>query len=242
MVYLEDALFAPIHDGDALMLDIRTMEAADRDEIARLIFHSTNQYYQSIGRSPIFQGNELDPGFIFDVYQELDPGCGLVAIDRNTIVGSCFVHPRRTHHSLGIMNVHPDHFGKGAARALLGQIIQSATHEGKPVRLVSSCLNLDSYSLYTKAGFVPFATYQDMFVNVPETGLPPLSEATRVRLATHDDLDAILHLEKKVSNIERRQDYQFLSTSRTIFGAWQCWNQKNIPVSWMVFLHLAGRR
>ncbi len=40
---------------------LRQMSPDDRDEVSRLIFHSTNRYYVSIGREPIFKGDELSP-------------------------------------------------------------------------------------------------------------------------------------------------------------------------------------
>ena len=116
-------------------ITLRAMRPGDRDEIARLIFRSTNHYYTTMGRPPIFQGDELSPGFIFDVYAELDPGEGLVATCDEQIVGSCFVHPRPSHISLGIMNVHPDHFGHGIARRLLSAITSRAEAEQTSVRL-----------------------------------------------------------------------------------------------------------
>ncbi|HID24757.1 MAG TPA: GNAT family N-acetyltransferase, partial [Planctomycetaceae bacterium] len=118
---------------------LRNMTPEDREEVARLIYHSTNRYYESIGRDRIFKGDELVPAEMFDVYQRIDPGEGIVAVDDQTgqIIGSCFVHPRETHVSLGIMNSHPDHFGRGVARALLQRIIELAEAQGKPVRLVS---------------------------------------------------------------------------------------------------------
>ena len=191
---------------------LRSMKPDDRDEIARLIYHSTNAYYESIGRERIFQGDELQPGEMFDVYEQIDPGEGLVAIDNATgqIIGSCFVHPRETHFSLGIMNAHADHFGRGVARTILAEIIRRAQEQQKPVRLVSSCFNLDSYSLYTRAGFVPFATYQDMFLEVPESGLPfqPPNNIA-VRAAELSDIDAIAQLERQVSGISRVSDYRY---------------------------------
>tara|TARA_B100000809_G_scaffold236702_1_gene255929 strand:- start:249 stop:1244 length:996 start_codon:yes stop_codon:yes gene_type:complete len=191
---------------------LRNMTPDDRDEVARLIFHSTNGYYVSIGRDPIFRGDPLSPGVMFDVYQRIDPGKGLVAVDDDTgeIIGSCFVHPRETHVSLGIMNSHAEHFGRGVARALLQRIVDDATAAGKPVRLVSSCFNLDSYSLYTRAGFVPFMTFQDMYLEVPESGLahgPPPGIA--VRQATPDDVDAMAELERDISGITRMADYRY---------------------------------
>jgi len=191
---------------------LRTMSVEDRDEVSRLIFHSTNDYYELIGREKIFQGDELLPAAMFDVYEHIDPGKGLLAVDNhsNEIIGSCFVHPRETHVSLGIMNAHSSHFGRGVARALLARIMDDARQAEKPVRLVSSCFNLDSYSLYTRAGFVPFATFQDMFVEVPEGGLPhdPPNDLV-VRPATLDDIAAMTSLELAISGISRTDDYRY---------------------------------
>jgi GNAT superfamily N-acetyltransferase len=192
--------------------DLRQMNPDDRDDVSRLIFHSTNRYYDSIGRQPIFRGDELCAADIFDVYQRIDAGHGIVAVDDQSreIVGSCFVHPRETHVSLGIMNAHHGHFGRGVARAILAEIIDRAKQAGKPVRLVSSCFNLDSFSLYTRAGFVPFETFQDMFIAVPAGGLrygPPNNLA--VRAATLDDVSGMAALERSISGVSRIDDYRY---------------------------------
>ncbi|MBC8350634.1 MAG: GNAT family N-acetyltransferase [Planctomycetes bacterium] len=191
---------------------LRSMLREDRDEVTRLVFHSTNRYYESIGREAIFKGDELTPVDMFDVYERIDPGEGIVAVDDQSgrIIGLCFVHPRETHFSLGIMNAHPDHFGRGVARTILGEIINRAQAVNLPVRLVSSCLNLDSYSLYTRAGFVPFATFQDMYVAVPDAGLPhPPPNEIAVRSATLGDVPAMVELERKVAGISRVDDYRY---------------------------------
>jgi len=200
-----------------MSFQLRPMTAADRSEVASLIFHSTNRYYESIGRDPIFTGDELSPAIFVDVYEQLDPGAAVVAVDdaSGQVIGSCFVHPRETHVSLGIMNSHPEHFGRGVARALLTHIIEFAESQDKPVRLVSSCLNLDSYSLYTRAGFVPFCTFQDMYLQVPEDGLsvePPVGHS--VRPATLDDVTAMAQIEQELSGISRVGDYQYFIENR----------------------------
>lgn len=190
---------------------IRNMSPADRVPVSRLIFHSTNHYYESIGRPPIFRGDDLSTSIIFDVYEKMDSGRGIVAVDDDSeIIGSCFVHPRETHISLGIMNTDPNHFGRGAARVLLEHIVELGQKQGKPVRLVSSCLNLDSYSLYTRRGFAPFCTFQDMYVDVPESGLtegqPPCQG---VREATGEDVATMAAIEKEISGITRVDDYRY---------------------------------
>ena len=110
---------------------------------------------------------ELVPA-VLRVYEDLDPGCCVVAEDTASgqLLGSCFYHPRETHVSLGIMNAHPDSFGRGVAGKLLRYIIDFADRQSKPVRLVSSAMNLDSFSLYNRNGFVPRKLFQDMFVPV----------------------------------------------------------------------------
>ena len=176
-----------------MSVTLRAMTPADRLAVAQLIHLSTNAWYQAHARPPIFASHQAADVF-FDTYEQLDPGCGLVAQDpaNGTLLGSCFYHPRPTHMSLGIMNAHPAHAGRGVARALLAEIIRLAEAQDKPVRLVSSAINLDSYSLYNRAGFVPRAIFQDMFLKVPPGGLPhrvPGSE--HVRLARTDDVPAM---------------------------------------------------
>ncbi len=88
-------------------------------------------------------------------------------------MGSCFYHPRKQHVSLGIMTVHPNYAGMGVGRDLLQHVMDfTDAHGYKSLRLTQSAINVDSFSLYNKAGFVPRYAYQDMIVHVPETGIP----------------------------------------------------------------------
>ena len=190
---------------------IRKMTPADRWEVAELICFSTNYWYQVHGFPMIFSAGPQSTVFHFDTYHVLEGSSGIVAVDSETghIIGSCFQHDRPTHVSLGIMNVHPNHARRGVAGALLRQIVEAAGLKGKPVRLVSSAMNLDSYSLYNRAGFVTFAVYQDMTLRVPADGLrEPLEASSRVRPAAAGDIEAIVDLEREVSGIERPGDFR----------------------------------
>lgn len=201
-------------------MQLRRMEAADRWEVAELICISTNTWYQMHSRPALFPSPQKAEVF-FDVYEALDPGCAIVAVNQRSgrLAGSCFVHPRPTHVSLGIMNVHPNYFGRGVARMLLQQIIDLADEQKKPLRLVSSALNLDSFALYTRAGFVPQTPYQDMLLTVPEEGLKLQVEgAQRVRPATADDIPAMVRLEMEVAGLDRTQDFRFFLDNRD--GNW----------------------
>jgi len=188
------------------------MEATDRSEVAELICVSLNYWLQMRGRPPGFPGGPATTDAFFEVYEALDPGCGVVAVNEKTgrLAGSCFYHPRPTHVSLGIMNVHPNYFGQGVAKALLGYIIEYADREKKPVRLVSSAMNLESFSLYTRAGFVPRCAYQDFFLRVPDEGLEHHTPGLEnVREATDDDVEAMVALEMELSGIRREKDFHY---------------------------------
>jgi GNAT superfamily N-acetyltransferase len=201
-------------------IHIRRMESADRLEVAELICVSTNYWYQMRGKPAIFPGGPAATEVFFDVYEALDPGCGIVAQSTRSgrLAGSCFVHPRPTHVSLGIMNAHPNYFGQGVARVLLSHAIELADREGKPLRLVSSALNLDSFSLYTRAGMVPRTAFQDMFLDVPEGGLDHrVDGAEHVREGRPEDADAMSDLEMELLGIRRPQDFRYFLANRDRF-------------------------
>jgi GNAT superfamily N-acetyltransferase len=188
---------------------LRTLQPDERPEVADLIHFSTNYWYQAGGKSPIFTGDPAACELFPRVYESLDPGCCIVAVSSRTahIVGSCFYHPRPTHISIGIVNVHPAYFGKGIARHMLHAVIEIADAQNLPLRLVSSAMNLDSFSLYTRAGFVPRQAYQDMLLPVPETGIGGVDPA--IRPATMQDVPAMAALEREISGLEREKDYRY---------------------------------
>jgi GNAT superfamily N-acetyltransferase len=204
-------------------MHLRAMKAEDRAEVAELICVSTNAWYEKRGLPRVFPAGPEPTEVFCDVYEALDPGCGLVAENPRTkrLMGSCFYHPRERHVSLGIMNVHPNYFGRGVAAALLKHIVDFADDRGyRAVRLTSSALNLDSYSLYTRAGFVPRSAYQDMIMEIPESGFPHRAPGEdRVRPAVEADVEAIKALELEVAGICREKDYRHCIQNPE--GIWQ---------------------
>jgi GNAT superfamily N-acetyltransferase len=204
-------------------LRLRPMAPADRFEVAELIYGSINVWYQTHGRPPIFTGGPRVTEIFYDVYHALEPGCTVVAEHPETgrLMGSCFYHPRKHHVSLGIMNVQPNYFGMGVSSALLRHIIDYTESHGYPaLRLTSSALNLDSFSLYNRHGFVPRCAFQDMFVKVPAEGMKQsVPGLDRVRPARMDDVPAMAALELEVSGIERAEDQRYC-----IANALGCWH------------------
>ena len=194
------------------MFTIQSMQSTQHQEVAQLIHDSTNGWYLNQLGQELFTGGPQSTMLFCDVYETLDPGCCLIAVADHdqTILGSCFYHPRETHVSLGIMNVHPSAFGQGVARQLLQRVIDVADEQQKPIRLVSSAMNLDSFSLYTKAGFVPRRMFQDMVLDVPlqGIGIGDLS-GQEIRDAREEDLPAMADLEFRVAHLRREKDYRF---------------------------------
>ncbi len=193
-------------------IHIEPMRPSEWDAVAELIRISTNHWYETHGHGTIFTGPAEATRLFCEVYEALDPGCCLTARNSSTgeLAGSCFYHPRPTHYSLGIMNVHPNSAGQGVARRLLQEILSRAEEERKTVRLVSSAMNLDSFSLYTRAGFTPHTTFHDMVLPVPAEGLhSSAGSSLTIREGTLQDAERIAQLEQELVFIHRPGDYRF---------------------------------
>ncbi|MCL2349715.1 MAG: GNAT family N-acetyltransferase [Planctomycetaceae bacterium] len=201
---------------------LRRMEKKDWNAVAELIYESTNAWYMKNRGFEIFTGPKDSTLLFCRTYEALDPGGTVIAEDTSNgkIAGSCFIHPRPTHISLGIMNVHPDYFGRQIAKRLLQHITDIADAEQKPVRLVSSAMNLDSFSLYNRAGFVPTIFFQDMTLKVPESGVSySVPNRGIIRDAVQNDVAEIVTLEKELFHIEREKDFRYFIENRD--GVWR---------------------
>ena len=200
---------------------IRTMNRDDWVEVAEMIHISLNYWYASKSGSPKLTCGPEHVQLHCQVNEALDPGRCLVAEMESTgrLAACCFYHPRAKHVSLGIMVAHPNYFGTGTAKAILGEIIAFAEQEGKPLRLVSSAMNLDSFSLYNRAGFVPYAMFQDMIIEVPPEGLDlPEVTGVTVRPGRLEDAPAMAAMENEICGIERENDFRhFLENEEGIW-------------------------
>lgn len=192
--------------------ETRLMRVGDWHEVARLIHSSLNVWNERNRGFPLVSSGWETMLLFPQVYEALDPGCCVLVEETESkrIAGSCFFHPRTTHVALGIMNTHPDFFGQGIASKMLRYIIEEANRRKLPVRLVSGATNVDSFSLYSRAGFIPTRFFQDMTVKVPEKGFdidaPP---GWTLREATAADIPQMVSLEKELVSIEREKDYHF---------------------------------
>lgn len=205
---------------------LRPLSDADLPEYSTLLHQAFNTWYWQHGWGKDYFGcMPEDTGIFYQVYNDLTTGCSVAAFDpdSNRMMGACFYHPREHHVSLGIMSVHPDYFGRGVGRQLVNHILDYTRDQGyRACRLVSSAINMDSFSLYNRAGFVPRAAYHDMVIQVPAAGLdvPDLPGAACVRPARLDDVAAMGELEMEVSGIRREGDYRYaIANPRGVFHA-----------------------
>lgn len=203
---------------------LTSLHLEDHPEAAALLHTSLVAWYESrLGQGARF-GDSPDPFRLFpDVYAILDPQQAIAARDNSTgrLIGVCFVHPRETHFSLGIVATDPEAAGRGIARAMVTEAIRRATASSLPLRLVSSLLNLDSYSLYTRLGFVPGPVFQDLLFNIPATGLhvPAPAGTNRIRLAHPHEAPTLANYEHSLQGIRREQDYRFFLENSV--GQWR---------------------
>lgn len=202
-------------------IELRPATPDDWPAVATLIYSSTNDWYVRNGKSAIFTGDLSSTLLFCEVYEDLDPGHCLLAVDTATgaMAGSCFYRERETHVSLGIMNAHSDYAGQGVARRLLAFIQAFAESKHLPLRLVSSAMNLDSFSLYNRAGLAPYAVYQDMILAVPDAGIADEIPADKhVRDATLADVATMVELEAQVLGIRRSKDFAYFIANQR--GYW----------------------
>jgi GNAT superfamily N-acetyltransferase len=200
------------------------LSAADHEAVARLLHRSLVQWYESRLRQGAKFGDSHEPFLLFpEVYESLDPGEAVTARDTQTgeMLGVCFSHERETHVAIGIVATAPEAGGRGIAKQMMAAALEKARSLGKPARLVSSLLNLDSFSLYTRLGFVPGAIFQDMLITVPDDGMtsPSPTGSARVREARSDEASRIADFEQSLQGIRREKDFAFFLQNKV--GSWR---------------------
>ena len=204
---------------------LRPLRDADVAEYTAMLCSSFNAWYWQHGWGQDYFGCPPRATAIFyDIYNDLTPGHSIAALDNHTgqMMGACFYHPREQHVSLGIMSVHPDYWGRGVGRALVAHILGFARENGyRSCRLVGSALNMNSFSLYNRSGFVPRGVYHDLLLPVAAAGRrPPVPGEDCVRDAAPTDVAGMAALEMEVSGIRRQLDYCYaIANSRGVLHA-----------------------
>ena len=206
-----------MRDGNEILskqFDQRPLSDEDRGAYGHMLHSAFNAWYWQHGWGRDYFTCTPDEAAVFyDIYNDLNPGCSVAFFDpsRNKIAGACFYHPREHHVSLGIMAVHPEYFGRGVGRGLVDSIIRFTDDNGfKSLRLVSSAMNMDSFSLYNRSGLVPRVSHNDMILAVPAEGMKvSVPGQDRVRDAVPRHVEEMVRLEYELRGISRRIDYEY---------------------------------
>jgi predicted N-acetyltransferase YhbS len=193
---------------------LRPLGKADVPEYSEMLYNSFNNWYWKHGWGKDYFGcKPRETSIFYDIYNDLTPGRSIAAFDNNTgrLIGACFYHPREYHVSLGIMSVHTDYCGKGVGRSLVDYILRFTRENNyKACRLVGSAINMSSFSLYNRSGFVPRVTYHDRVINVSDHHLHEHAQGEdQVRDAIVTDVAGMGSLEMEVSGIKREIDYRY---------------------------------
>ncbi len=196
---------------------------ADHEPIARLLHRALVHWYESrLGQGARYGDSHVPFTLFPEVYEALDPGqCVTARTKSGEIIGVCFSHERETHVAVGIVATSPDAAERGIAKRMMSLVLDQAKRLNKPARLVSSLMNLDSFSLYNRHGFVPGTIFQDMLITVPEQGMcvPAPAQAIRVREAVMADVPRLVDFEYAQQGIRREKDFVFFL--RNEVGAWR---------------------
>ena len=201
---------------------LRPLTEGDIEAYCRMLHASFNAWYWKHGWGrDYFSCGPADARIFYDIYNDLAPGRSFAAFDPadGKMMGACFYHPREHHVSLGIMAVAPEYFGRGVGRRLVNAIVDFTDKNAyKALRLVSSAMNVDSFSLYNRSGLVPRVSYNDMILAVPAGGLKiSVPGQDRVRDATPDDVSKMAALEHEISGISRAADYAYAIANKRGF-------------------------
>ena len=182
------------------------------DQVARLLHRSLATWYETnLNQGSRFGSSHLPFIHFPKLYRHLDPTHSFGAWLDQQLAGVAFIHPRETHISAGIIATDPAFSRRGIAKMLLGRACALADELNLPLRLVSSLLNLDSFSLYSRCGFRPVTIYQDVHLSVPTQGLAcPDVPSIRISTAGVEHAPEIAEAEQELCGISRPRDHHAL--------------------------------
>src|SRR5579863_5020184 len=134
------------------MTTIRRATAADAQQIGAVFDAAVSEVWTYLGdlaREPMFPPEEWDK----EVAEHAPPNCMLVALDEtDRVIGFVAVHPPEG--EMYLLFVHPNHAGRGVARALLAdahEVLRAA--DCREVFLYTHEQNARAIAVYEAAGY-----------------------------------------------------------------------------------------
>jgi GNAT superfamily N-acetyltransferase len=185
-----------------LSISIRTMTAGDVDVVAPLMvlaFNTVNARYGYPSEFPEPHAAVL----LSRYYLGQDPDGCLVAMRDGAVCGSIFARRRGDHVSVGPVSVDPACQGLGVGRRMM-EAVFDLHPDAASFRLVQTAFNKESFSLYSRTGFVAVETM--LRLDRPPVAVTPEEDEPSVRPASAEELPAVADLDRRLLGVERERD------------------------------------
>jgi hypothetical protein len=142
-------------------------------------------------------------------YLSQDPKGCIVAEQDGTICGSVFSRRRGDRVSIGPVTVDPSSQAIGVGRRMM-QAIFDLHPDAASFRLSQAAFNKESFSLYSKTGFV--AAEQLLRLDRPSAPETPEEDEPHVRVVTAESGSVVVDLDRRLTGVERERELP------TLFG------------------------
>lgn len=185
-----------------MSISIRPMSPHDVDIVAAVIVRAFNTVNARYGYPSEFP--EPEPSVLMSrFYLAEDPDGCLVALRDGAVCGSIFARHRGDTVSVGPVAVDPASQGIGVGRRMM-QAVFDLYPDAASFRLVQAAFNKESYSLYSRTGFV--AVEPLLRLERPPAPVMPEEGEPHVRRAAVEEAPAIAELDRRLMGVERDRE------------------------------------
>lgn len=185
-----------------MSITIRSMSPDDLDVVAPVITRAFNTVNARYGYPSEFPDPMISV-LMSRYYLSQDPeGCILAERDGN-ICGSVFGRLRGDRVSVGPVSVDPGSQAIGVGRRMM-EALFDLYPDAASFRLTQSAFNKESFSLYSKTGFV--AAEPLLRLERPPAPVTPEEDDPRVRVVTAENAPLLVDLDRRLTGAERERD------------------------------------
>lgn len=185
-----------------MSITIRPMSADDVDVVAPVIaraFNAVNARYGYPSEFPEPYASTLMARY----YLSQDPEGCIVAQRDGTICGSVFARLRGDRVSVGPVSVDPGSQAIGVGRRMM-EALFDLYPDAASFRLSQAAFNKESFSLYSKTGFV---TVEPLLrLERPPAPVTPEEDDPHVRVVTAESAPLVADLDRRLTGAERQRE------------------------------------
>ncbi len=191
-----------------MSITIRPMLPDDIDVVAPVIARAFNAVNARYGYPSEFPEPSVST-LMSRYYLSQDPEGCLVAQRGGTICGSVFARRRGDRVAVGPVTVDPASQAIGVGRRMMEALFELFP-DAASFRLSQAAFNKESFSLYSKTGFV--AAEQCLRLDRPPAPVTPEEDEPRVRVVTAESAPLLADLDRRLTGAVRERELP------TLFG------------------------